>query len=303
LSPAPILLFAFKRPGHIKRCLESLAQNKGSARSQLHIFIDGPKTADDVSKVEEVKKIAASQHWCEKTFLYANTENRGVPRQVIDAVTQFSKDHGKVIVLEDDLVLSPHFLDFINTALDKYANEPRVMEVTGYLYPIKGWHMPSGFLWGNCGWGWGTWGRAWRHFEPDGRKLLAELKKRRLLHRFNFNNYGQHVADLKKQIQGKLGGWDVRWHASCFLNEGLTLYPGRSLVKNIGLDDTGINCITTRKYDVELSDRPITEYPARIEESSELFLSMVEYWRWNNSLRKKIIDRLAYSFDRILWRS
>lgn len=300
---APILLFAFKRPIHLKKCLESLAQNKEASCSQLHIFIDGPKKPEDIVNIEEVKRVASSRAWCGKVSVIANTQNRGVPRQVIGAVTEFCKIHGKVIVLEDDLVLSPYFLDFLNTSLDKYADEPRVMEVTGYMYPLQGLKMTSGFLRGGCGWGWGTWERAWRHFEPDGSKLLGTLKEKRLVYKFNFNNYGPYLADLKKQIQGRRGGWDIRWHASCFLNEGLTLYPGQSLVKNIGLDNTGLNCMLTTKYDVEPSDRPITGYPARVEESPEFFRSMVEYFKWNNSLRKKAMDRLAHSLNRILWKS
>lgn len=174
---APILLFAYKRPDHTREVLESLARNAESKRSELHVFIDGPKKHDDIRKTGEVRSVVNSQQWCKKVSILSNENNQGVPAQVVANVTKFCKQYGRVIVLEDDLVLSPFFLSYMNKALDVYASEEKIMEVTGYMFAVKDLNRETGFMRGNCGWGWGTWHRAWQHYEPDGQKTHRKSKR------------------------------------------------------------------------------------------------------------------------------
>src|SRR3546814_2340788 len=81
-------------------------------------------------------------------------------------------------------------------------------------------------------WGWATWRRAWGGFNPDGRALLSELERRHLVHHFDFDGSFPYTEMLRNQISGKNNSWAVRWQASCYLADKLTLYPGRSLVEN-----------------------------------------------------------------------
>jgi hypothetical protein len=106
-------------------------------------------------------------------------------------------------------------------------------------------------------WGWATWRRGWAHFNPDGNYLLRELKQQGLLKKFDFDGAYAFSKMLQDQIDGLNDSWAVRWHASTFLANKLTLYPGRSLVHNIGNDSSGSHCISSNKNDVTLSRTPI----------------------------------------------
>ena len=299
---APIALFAYKRPEHIRRLLESLATNREAGGSELHVFIDGPKNAHDTPLIQKVKRVAESKQWCGKVLVYCNQHNKGAPSQVINTVTEFCEEKERIIVLEDDLVLSPYFLSFMNHALDIYADQEKVMEVTGYLYPVNRSFTQSGFMRGSCGWGWGTWQRAWKFFERDGAKLLIQIKEGNARYEFDYRGSHGFYKLLKSQVQGKIGGWDIRWAASIFLNDGLTFFPGKSLVQNIGLDGSGTNIPNTQSYRTTLSSAPISHFPNHIEESEELLSATIDFFRSQKNLKilwEKLTIRLKMKMSRL----
>lgn len=83
---------------------------------------------------------------------------------------------GRVIVLEDDIVTSPAFLDFINAALDKYHAEPKVWHISGRNYLISSEQLlPEPFVWRtmNC-WGWVTSADRWQHFKKSPATLVEK---------------------------------------------------------------------------------------------------------------------------------
>ncbi len=289
---APIVLFAYKRPDHVRNVLESLTANAEAKSSELHVFIDGPKTEADQEKINAVKDVVKSRMWCQKVEIHASVENRGCPRQVIDTVTRFCAEHGRVIVLEDDLVLSSHFLNYMNAALERYSNEEKVMEISGYMYPIKSLNAESGFLRGSVGWGWATWARAWKYFEPSGTKLLARFTDEKMKYEYNFKNSHDYYGLLQDQVKGRIGGWDIRWAASIFFRNGLTLVPTFSLVKNIGLDGTGTNTYRTKRFETSLLDHPVTRYPEIIKETPEVFEAVANYFKNRMRLRNKVMDKM-----------
>ena len=88
--------------------------------------------------------------------------------------------YGRVIVLEDDLVVAPHFLQFMNNALDVYADVPQVGHIQACDFTNDP-DLPDTFLikWTGS-WGWATWKRAWQFFNPDGKALLEELERKKL---------------------------------------------------------------------------------------------------------------------------
>jgi len=183
----------------------------------------------------------------------------------------------------------------MNKALDIYADEERVMEITGYMYPVKNLSIESGFMRGSCGWGWGTWQRAWKYFESDGAKLLARFSDKRLRYEFDFKNSGRFYSHLKDQVAGKVGGWDVRWAASIFFNNGLTFFPGNSLVRNIGFDGSGTNIPDSNTKDTAVLNRPITEYPSEVEEDKEMLNAMINFFKSQRKLGvlvSKLIQRI-----------
>lgn len=226
---APVLIFVYNRPAHTAALLNSLRANEGVEHSELIFYADGPKPgADDQSKqnILAVRKLVENIGWAKQKSLVFSQINQGLARSIIAGVTESLKIHDRVIVLEDDMLLSPSFLKFMNEGLDKYANEQRVISIHGYSLPI-GVKQPY-FLRGADCWGWATWRRGWALFNPDGKQLLEELMNRNLVWEFDYNGTYPYREMLKNQISGTNDSWAIRWHASAFLADKLTLYPGLS---------------------------------------------------------------------------
>ena len=139
--------------------------------------------------------------------------------------------------------------------------------------------------------GWATWKRGWDLFEPDGKLLLKQLREKKLYSDFDLGGSVKNIKMLKKQIAYKNDSWAIRWHATAFVNDKLTLYPGKSLVLNIGADGEGTHVKPTNVYDSKLSYNKVEVNEINIEEDyvakdiiKEFFLSI------RPSLKSKIIS-------------
>lgn len=267
MNCAPIALFAYNRLPHVRQTVEALSRNPEAGSSELFIFSDGAKNAAGGKAVSEVRQYLRQITGFAAVHIIERTENYGLARSIIDGVSQICGTHNRVIVLEDDIVTSPYFLKFMNEALDRYERDERVISIHGYVYPVAAALPETFFLAGADCWGWATWKRGWDLFEPDGRLLLRELTARKLAHRFDFDGAYPYTKMLKAQIKGKNDSWAIRWHASAFLRGKLTLYPGRSLVLNIGADNTGMHCSATNEFSGGVADSPIALDPIAVEEN------------------------------------
>lgn len=252
---APIVLFTYNRPWHTRQTIEALQKNIFAQQSDLFIYSDGAnfmkKYHSDL--VKEVREYIATINSFKSVTIIERNENFGVARSIISGITEIIDRFGKIIVLEDDIVTSPFFLKFMNEALNLYEYENNVISIHGYVYPIHGAIPDTFFLRGADCWGWATWMRGWKLFEPDGKKLLAELTTKKNEYYFDFNGSFPYTKMLRNQINGKNDSWAIRWYASAFLRECYTLYPGQSYVKNIGTDLSGTHCQNTDLYDAFVS--------------------------------------------------
>jgi glycosyltransferase involved in cell wall biosynthesis len=244
---APVVIFVYKRPKHVRDLLNSLSQCFESKFSELIIFSDGPKNADDPNEteaIEEVREICAKEERFYSVKLNAQTKNQGLANSIINGVSTTIEEHGKVIVLEDDLIVSPFFLEYMNKALDLYEKDYSVGCIHGWNYKLNttGIDHETFFLPGADCWGWATWKRSWDLFEGDGTKLLEKLQNKNLEYSFNRRNTMPFIQMLKDQIAGINDSWAIRWHASLFLKNKFCLHPVNSLVINIGLDGSGTHC-------------------------------------------------------------
>jgi hypothetical protein len=235
-----------------------LKANPLAAQSDLFVFSDGPKNADAAAGVAQVRELLKGLTGFRSVTVAERERNFGLAASIISGVTDIVSRHGAVIVLEDDLVTSPHFLRYMNDALELYRDREEVASIHGYIYPVEGALPETFFLRGADCWGWATWKRAWELFEPDGAKLLARLRDGKLTKAFDRDGSYEYTRMLEDQISGRNDSWAVRWYASAFLADRLTLYPGRSLVQNIGMDALGTHCDVRRR-----SHPPVSGPPAR----------------------------------------
>ena len=286
---APIVLFVYNRPWHSQQTIEALQKNELSSESELFIYSDAPKAEKDQEKVQEARDYVHSIGGFKKITIIERVENWGLANSIVDGVTAIVNQYGKIIVLEDDLVTSPYFLRYMNDALNLYANNEEIISVHGYVYPVKEKLPEAFFLLGADCWGWATWKRGWELFNSDGQYLLDELERRKLIREFDFNDSYQYSKMLKSQIKGTNDSWAVRWYASAFLAGKLTLYPGRSLVYNIGSDDSGTHCGKSADFDAHLTETKINLRNIDIEPSHNGKLAFEEFF---GNLKQRFISRL-----------
>lgn len=293
MTLAPILLFVYNRPEHLKRAVESLVRNPLADESELFVFSDAPKTEADRENVDYVRRYVHAIGGFKKVTVVEREENWGLARSIIDGVTHLVNKYGRVIVLEDDLVVAPYFLKFMNDALEMYKDEQKVGHIHACDF-TKNSSLPETFLikWTGS-WGWATWDRAWKYFNPDGKALLKELEDRHLTYTFDFNGKYGYTRMLRRQIEGKNKSWAIRWNASLFLSDILSLNVGRSLVRNEGFDGSGTNCGGGGLYDSNLSQIPVMlRKILPVCENEQARGVYVRYYARTNSFWAKALRRI-----------
>jgi hypothetical protein len=243
---ADIALFVFNRPEHTRRTLQALEANPESSSSRLWLFSDGPRHGTgDAGQVNAVRKVIREHRNFREIVCVEHTENLGLAESIRIGISTVLRESEQVIVLEDDIVTSPGFLRYMNQALQMYATDPSVMNICGYLpETTRYFPLPETFFHPimSC-WGWGTWRRAWMHAEWDASSLLERIKlKKGGFYTFDMDGTYPNTEHLRANLEGKLKTWAIFWVASCFLKNGLSLFPRQSLVDNIGLDGSGCNC-------------------------------------------------------------
>jgi hypothetical protein len=284
----PVVLFCYNRPWHVRQTLLSLRQNTLAGKSTLIIYSDGPKNLKDRKNVSEVRRVIREKKWCCHVVIIEAKKNIGLVNSVTTGISSVIKKYGKIIVLEDDMVLSEGFLQFMNNALDKFQNVKRIGSVTGYVYPLKKYpHKPYFLIGGNC-WGWGTWKRAWDLYEKDAGYLYNYILTHYLAERFDFNGYAGYLRMLKDVQQGNINSWAIRWYASLYINNLLGYHPHASMVQNIGFDGSGEHCSPSEKYWTKMINfTTVKEIP--LKENELVYQQMVTFYK---SIRPTIIEKI-----------
>lgn len=256
MKNVPIVLFTYNRLWHTQQTVKSLQKNLLASESELFIYSDGGKNEDDWKKVYAVRNYLHTIDGFKKVHITEQGKNKGLANSIIDGVTEIVDKYGRIIVLEDDLVTSKYFLQYMNDALNLYEDCKDVACISGYIYPIKEPDdLPQTFfIKGADCWGWATWKEEWSIFNSNGAELLGKICAKNLENKFDFEGAYPYMQMLKDQINGKNHSWAVRWYASAFLNNRLCLYPQKSFVRNIGFDESGTHCDNSNEFDTQVTD-------------------------------------------------
>ena len=244
---APVALFVYNRPQHTDITLEALAKSTLAAETPLYIFSDAAKSTIDEEKVAEVR----SRIQAVKGFLTINIiereRNLGLANSIISGATTLLKKYGRVIVLEDDLVVSPFFLKFMNDSLDFYARNKKVQYISGFSFArdFMKFERTSGngvyFHYRPMSWSWATWHDRWQDVDwdiSDYETFLTDHARQK-----RFERGGKDLtAMLAAQIAGRIDSWYIRWCYDCSKKGSLNVYPKFSFINNIGHDGTGVHC-------------------------------------------------------------
>lgn len=248
---APIVFFVYNRPFHTEKTLDALSKNEYANDTKLIVYADGVRsnaTAEEIQRIKDVRAVLNKKNWCGEQKVVERPCNLGLAENIIGGVKEVLCNHDRVIVLEDDIETSPGFLRYMNDALEFYRNEPRVMHVSGYMFPVKG-KLPPTFFYNTAScWGWGTWRDRWEAAEWDAKVLCEQVEESGRIADFNIGNTYPFFDHLRKNSTGEMRTWGVRWYANIFLRGGLALHPFPSLTQNIGMDGLGTHCGVTDRY-------------------------------------------------------
>lgn len=291
---APIALFVYNRPMHAERVLEALRNNKEAAASDLFIYSDAPRGKAALQAVSAVRELIGKVHGFNSVTVIEQEINLGISQSIVSGVTDLTARFGKVVVLEDDVLPSKYFLQYMNDGLEMFRDVEEVVSIHAYVYPIRQVLPETFFLRGADCWGWGTWKRGWETYESDGRKLLAEIHARGLAMEFDLGESYPYTKMLEDQINGKNDSWAVRWHASAFLRGQFTLYPGSSQVQSIGADGSGANVGKTSVFSHGKWGERVNVLPIPLEESLDARRAFAEYLRVLTSSRsRRLLERIS----------
>ncbi|MEZ4902496.1 MAG: glycosyltransferase [Spirosomataceae bacterium] len=257
METAPIVLFCFNRPEHLKKTIEALQQNLLAAQSDLYIYADGARHERDEAKVNAVRQYIRTITGFKKIEIIERTQNWGLAESVIAGVTEIVAKYGRVIVMEDDLVCTNDYLDFMNQALNKYKQESTIFSVSGYLFPIdvpKNYQPELCLLPRASSWGWGTWYDRWQKADfnvSDFEQFMQDETAKK-----DFMKGGEDLLPmLVKQRLGMIDSWAVRWCYTHFKNQAYCLYPIRSKIQSTGIDGAGTNVRYTHRFKTIISDK------------------------------------------------
>ncbi|ADB36781.1 hypothetical protein [Spirosoma linguale] len=236
--PAPVVLFAFKRPHELKQTIAALCANRLASETDLYVFVDGPRRIDEVAKVKAVRTVVDSITGFRSVQRVYSETNNGCANSIISGVTDVLTHHPAVIVLEDDIVTTPNFLEFMNQSLAQYADSTDVFSVGGYTFPFKrpAGYTADGYLFQRtCAWGWAIWADRWQQVDwelADFEKFMGNSTARK-----QFNAGGSdRVRMLSRAKNRAIDAWDIRLCYTEFKVGGYTIYPTVSKTVNIGVD-------------------------------------------------------------------
>lgn len=234
---APIAVFGYRRARSLARTLDDLQACPEYAGSPVYVFSDGPKNEAARRDVAAVREMLARRRTPNMTIIEA-PENRGLARSIIDGVARLTREYGRVIVIEDDLRLSPLTLAWFNQGLDKYELEDRVMQISAHVHTVPAFrHKASAFfLPFTTTWGWATWKRGWDRFDPEARGWEELKTDGAFRQRFDVDGAYPYSQMMTHQMESSLDSWGIRFYWTVFKANGLVLFPPVSFVKNHGVD-------------------------------------------------------------------
>ncbi|WP_205558155.1 hypothetical protein [Pectobacterium brasiliense] len=295
---APVALFVYARPVHTQRTIDALLLNPEALSTDLIVYSDGAKSDKDITAVNKVRNIIINTVGFNTITLIEREVNVGLAKNIIDGVSETCKKYGKVIVLEDDIVTSSCFLNFMNSALNKYKNNKNVWHVSGWNYPLKNIdNLPETFFWRtmNC-WGWATWNDRWKHFEKNPKKLLSTWTKEDVKS-FNLDYKYDFWVQVINNDKGLLNTWAIFWYATIFRHKGLCLNPTKTYVTNIGNDGSGENCGSIDIYKTNLNDNAEIDWPHDFNENTMILNEIKKfYYMTGPFLFPRIIRKLKRVF-------
>lgn len=243
MKKTPLAIFTYNRPAHTHQTFEAVARCRRFDECDVVIFCDGLKKEEHRADVEATRALVQTWGEAHQARIVVREQNLGLKKSIETGVGELCQQYGRIIVLEDDIVVSEPFIDFMLSALDHYEHDERVMQVSGFTYPFLSDDRQGAILLPPItSWGWATWQRVWQHYNPDPTEPYRVLQDRKKAYSFELNGSYPYIEMLAGVVAGKTQSWAVLFWYTVWSRNGLVAYPRQSLVGNVGFDGTGVNC-------------------------------------------------------------
>ena len=293
---APVIVFAYNRAEKLEKCIGSLQKCKGSELTEVFIYADGSKGENDAEAVNLVRKYLdelEKDHGFKQLKVIRRPANIGLADNVIAGVTEIIERNGRVIVLEDDLMVGAGFLLYMNQALDFYEKDDHIWSITGFTEPVsrfKGYDHDIYYSYRGCSYGWGTWKDRWDTVDWD-MKRYDEVMSDKMLRR-KFERGGRDmIRILKDQKAGLVNSWAIRWCLEQSLQNKYTVYPVKSLVNNTGNDGSGTNAMRYPRTQVWAEESVNATLP-KLEHLKPDRRICIDFYRYHSDILKRIMRNL-----------
>ncbi len=291
---APVVIFAYNRKIHLEQTLNSLSNNLYAKNTDVYVFSDGAGEKQN-QEIQEVRTFLHSYDPSvfKNLYIIERSENWGLGKNIINGVTDIVKKYKKVIVLEDDVITSRYYLQYMNDALILYRNHERVMEIAGFIPRFVDFHSENNafFLKWPISWGWGTWERSWDRFERNPEKLINTVSKEDI-YTININGIEKEQWNqVLRNYNGEIYTWGIFWSVSIIRNNGVVLYSGKNMCKNIGFDGSGVNSGSINIDDFPNNDivnTPVIGFPSVIEIDAQDEMNYIKSIKKRNLTRKMV---------------
>jgi GR25 family glycosyltransferase involved in LPS biosynthesis len=244
MKHAPIVLFVYNRPEFTIKCLEALAKANGIEQFDLYIFSDGHKNDVDKVNVDKVRGIIESRNWAKTTTVIKSIENKGLANQIINGIHNIFEENDRVIVIEDDIIVEKDALLFLNNNLNRFETESDIYQITAFQFPIKSFKKYELVYLPNIStWAWATWKSKWNTFNNEEVISFDKKLNKNKFYRYWFNLLGGYPYSniVSKEASGDLKTWGIRFLIHVFKNNGKVVYPGTSMITNIGFTSEATN--------------------------------------------------------------
>lgn len=263
----PVLLIIFNRPSLTRRTLQAIA---AAGPERLLVAADGPRHDADVAACEAARDVVREAALpCPLDLDFAEA-NLGCGVRVHTAISWALAEHESVVVVEDDCLMHPGFLDYCRAMLVRYRDDERVMHVSGNNFLPPSHRLDAGasyhFSKYTHAWGWATWRRAWRHFDHSLARWPEE-KANGLIERWCPDAYEQRYWHdiFDAMYQGRPDVWDYHWMFACWANGGLSAIPRVNQVSNVGSGPDATHTTGPGPYfDLPTGELGALEHPQKV---------------------------------------
>ena len=239
-SDTAIVLFAYKRPEHVRTVLEALVADEDSCKYHLIVFQDGPKSASEVSEIASTTSIIHTHlsKFASSEFKASNT-NQGLAKSVITGLNYAFRSFSKCIIIEDDIVVGLGFIHYMQQLLDKHESNLEVGSVTGFQFISRNWRRRTNLYLSprHSSWGWGTWRRVWESVNWD---VVTDNSYEDAEYFKNLSRAGDDLLGMIELIKKKkIDSWSVIFDLNMIVLGLNCIHPVQQFCRNIGMDGTG----------------------------------------------------------------